>query len=233
MSTYSLFCIDNLPFPNRTNSNPNIITVRAIFLILSAPQKNKSLAGDAVAKAKGSIKFTTNQLEEMGIHVEKIGSKEVEYKTEDHPEVKAFRAAHEIFMSHHPLPQVATLCQMNADESHLFWYDQSGKTLTTPECTGAQVQRLRGGRYGLTITPVATPTTKGRMQVIVKKKLIGEKRFQAMQGKYSNVLKMVRNESGYQTSASYNDFVKNSVVQLAKTVRQKHPDMTEQTGFEY
>ena len=45
--------------------------------------------------------------------------------------------------------------------------------------------------------------------------------------------RLVRNESGYQTSASYNDFVKNCVGQLAKLVRQKHPDMTDATGFEY
>ena len=37
-----------------------------------------------------------------------------------------------------------------------------------------------------------------------------------MQAKYSNVLKLVRNETGYQTSVTYNDFVKNGVVQLAK-----------------
>ncbi len=163
----------------------------------------------------------------------KIGSQELAYKTEDHPEVQLFRRAHDIFLENHPLVAVKHVAQMNADESHLFWFDQSGKTFTLPDEPGGQVKRTRGGRMGLTITPLATPTTKGRLQVIVRAKLIGEKRFEAMQAKYSNVLKLVRNESGYQTSASYNDFVKNCVVQLARLVRQKHPDMSDITAFEY
>ena len=124
--------------------------------------------------------------------MEKIGSQEVEYKTEEHEEVQAFRRAHDIFMENHPVDAVKHLCQMNADESHLFWFDQSGKTFTLPDEAGGQAKRVRGGRMGLTITPVSTPTTKGRLQVIVRSKLIGEKRFLLMQNKYSNVLKLVR-----------------------------------------
>lgn len=165
--------------------------------------------------------------------MEKIGSQEVEYKTEDHEEVQAFRQAHDIFLENHPLTDIKHLAQINADESHLFFFDQSGKTFTLPGETGGQAKRVRGGRMGLTITPLATPTSKGRLQVIVRAKYVGEKRFLAMQAKYSNVMKLVRNESGYQTSASYNDFVKNCVVQLAKIVRQKHPDMSDITAFEY
>ena len=48
--------------------------------------------------------------------------------------------------------------------------------------------------------------------MIFRSKHIGEARFKAMQAKYNNVLKLVRNESGYQTSLTYNDFVKNVVV---------------------
>ena len=158
----------------------------------------------------------------------------MEYKTEDHPEVSTFREAHDIFMAGHPLENVKAICQMNADESHLFFFDQNGKTFVLPgEGGSGQTKRVRGGRMGCTITPVSTPTTKGRMQMIVRAKYVGEKRFRIQQAKYGNVLKLVRNESGYQTSVTYNDFVKNNVCQLARNVRAKHPDMSDVTAFEY
>ena len=164
----------------------------------------------------------------------KVGGKEVQYlyKEESHPEEQAFRKSHEIFMEKHPLPDLKWICQATADESHIFWFDQSGKILCVPG-GDASIRRGAGGRPGLTITPCATVTTKGRLQIIVCSKYIGEERFQAMQAKFHNVLKLVRNKSGYQTSATYNDFVKHVVVQMIKILRQKHPGMTPETPFEF
>jgi len=210
-----------------------LVVCRSLPAHLSRTPHPRCISGLPIAQARSSTTFVKESLAEVGIESHKIGSQEVEYKTEEHEEVKAFRTAHNIFVENHPLDTVKHLCQINADESHLFFFDQSGSTFTLPDEPGGQAKRVRGGRMGLTITPIATPTTKGRMQIIVRSKLVGEKRFLAMQAKYSNVLKMVRNESGYQTSVSYNDFVKNSVVQLVKIVRQKHPDMSDVTAFEY
>ena len=85
----------------------------------------------------------------------------------------------------------------------------------------------------MTITPLSTTATKGRMQVIFRTKHIGEQRFKAQQAKYNNVLKLVRNESGYQTSATYNDFVKNGVVQMVKKIRETGHGFTDVTPFEF
>ena len=75
------------------------------------------------ANAKASQSFLRQHLQESGIEVEKIGSQMVEYKTEDNAEVQGFRLAHKIFMDGHYLQDIAAICQINADESHLFWFD--------------------------------------------------------------------------------------------------------------